>query len=130
MLKKTITYTDYNGSQRSEEFYFNLTKSEIVKMQTSVKGGYDAQLKSIASGMNGAGIMEFFENLIKQSYGEKSDDGRRFLKSEDISLSFMQSPAYEVLFEELVTDDKAAAAFVNGIFPQDLKDQIANANNK
>lgn len=130
MLKKTITYTDYNGSPRSEEFYFNLTKSEVVKMQSSVKGGYDAQLKSIAAGMNGAGIMEFFENLIKQSYGEKSDDGRRFMKSEEISTAFMQSPAYEVLFEELVTDDKAAAAFVNGIFPSDLQEQIAKSANK
>ena len=115
MLKKNISYTDLNGVERSEDFYFNLSKPEIVKMQTSVKGGYDVQLKGIANNLNGALIMEFFEDLIKKAYGEKSEDGRRFMKSEEISRSFMESPAYEVLFEELVTNDKAAADFVNAL---------------
>ena len=115
MLKKTITYTDLNGVDRTEDFYFNLSKPEIVKMQTSVKGGYDVQLKSLAANLNGALIMDFFEDLITKAYGEKSEDGKRFMKSEEISRSFMETPAYEVLFEELVTDDKAAAEFVNAI---------------
>lgn len=115
MLKKTITYPDYNGVQRTEDFYFNLSKPEIVKMQASVKGGYDVQLRSIAANLNGGQIMEFFEELISKAYGEKSEDGRRFMKSEEISKSFMETPAYEKLFEELVTDDKAAADFVNAI---------------
>lgn len=115
MLKKTITYPDYNGVQRTEDFYFNLSKPEIVKMQASVKGGYDVQLRSIAANLNGGQIMEFFEELISKAYGEKSEDGRRFMKSEEISKSFMETPAYEKLFEELVTDDKAAADFVNTI---------------
>lgn len=115
MLKKTITYQDYNGVQRTEDFYFNLSKPEIVKMQASVKGGYDVQLRSIAANLNGGQIMEFFEELISKAYGEKSEDGRRFMKSEEISKSFMETPAYEKLFEELVTDDKAAADFVNTI---------------
>ncbi len=117
MLKKTITYTDLNGVERTEDFYFNLTKPEIVRMQSSVKGGLDVRLKGIANELNGAAILEFFEELISKSYGEKSADGRRFEKSEEISLAFMQTPAYEVLFEELVTDDNAAAAFVNGVMP-------------
>lgn len=126
MLKKTITYTDLNGVERKEDFYFNLSKPEIVKMQGSVKGGYDAQLKSIAADMDGGIIMEFFEDLIRKSYGEKSADGRRFMKSDEISRSFMETPAYEVLFEELVTDDKAAAAFVNAIMPSGTAPQTAN----
>ena len=115
MLKKTITYTDLNGVERTEDFYFDMSKPEIVKMQASTKGGYDAQLRSIAADLNGARIMDFFENFIARSYGEKSEDGRRFMKSDEISKAFMETPAYEVLFEELVTDDKAAADFVNAV---------------
>lgn len=126
MLKKTITYTDLNGISRTEDFYFNLSKPEVIKMQTSVKGGYDVQLKSIAANLNGGQIMEFFEELITKAYGEKSEDGRRFMKSEEISKSFVETPAYEVLFEELVTNDKAAADFVNGIMPADISAPKSN----
>lgn len=115
MHKETITYNDLNGVQRTEDFYFDLSKPEIVKMQASTKGGYDVQLRSIAADLNGAKIMEFFENFISKSYGEKSEDGRRFMKSEEISRSFMETPAYEVLFEKLVTNDKYAADFVNAV---------------
>lgn len=130
MLKKMITYTDYNGVERTEPFYFNLSKPEIVKMQSSVKGGYDAQLKGIAKEMDGAAIMEFFEDLIRRSYGEKTDDGRRFQKSEAISEAFMQTPAYEVLFEEMVTDDKAAAEFVNAVMPSEVMSKLPQSANK
>lgn len=115
MIKKTITYTDLNGVSRTEDFYFDMSKPEIVKMQASEKGGYDVQLRSIAANLNGALIMNFFENFIAKSYGEKSEDGRRFVKSEELSRAFMQTPAYEVLFEELITDDKKAADFVNAV---------------
>ena len=115
MLKKTIPYIDLNGVERKEDFYFHLSKPEIVKMQTSVKGGYDVQRKSIGAGADGGQIMEFFEDLITKAYGVKSEDGRRFMKSEEISRSFMESPAYEILFEELVTNDKTAADFVNAV---------------
>lgn len=125
MLKKIITYKDWNDLEREEEHYFNLNKPEVVKMQASVKGGYDVQLKAIAAGMNGAGIMQFFEDLIKASYGEKSDDGRRFMKSEEISRSFMETRAYEALFEELITNADAAAEFVNAIMPPELVKQAA-----
>lgn len=119
MLKKTITYKDLNGVERTEDFYFNLSKPEIVKMQASVKGGYDAQLRSIAANLDGGQIMEFFEELISKAYGEKSNDGRRLMKSEEISRSFMETPAYEKLFEELVMDDKAGADFVNAVMSID-----------
>lgn len=113
MHKEIITYTDLNGVERTEDFYFDLSKPEIVKMQASVKGGYDVQLKSIAASLDGAKIMDFFENFVSKAYGVKSEDGRRFMKSDEISRSFMETPAYEVLFEKLVTDDKYAADFVN-----------------
>lgn len=115
MHKEIITYNDLNDVQRTEEFYFDLSKPEIVKMQASAKGGYDVQLRSIAASLDGAKIMDFFENFIAKSYGVKSEDGRRFMKSEEISRSFMETPAYEVLFEKLVTDDKYAADFVNAV---------------
>ena len=115
MTKETITYTDLNGIQRTEDFYFDLSKPEIVKMQASAKGGYDVQLKS----------MEFFENFIKTAYGEKSDDGRRFMKSEEISRGFMETPAYEVLFEKLVTDAGAASEFVNRVMRANGNKQAA-----
>lgn len=115
MHKEVITYNDLNDVQRTEDFYFDLSKPEIVKMQASTKGGYDVQLRSIAASLDGAKIMDFFENFIAKSYGVKSEDGRRFMKSEEISRSFMETPAYEVLFEKLVTDDKYAADFVNDV---------------
>lgn len=118
MLKKTIIYTDLNGVERTEDFYFNLSRPEVVKMQGSVKGGYDVQLKGIGNEKNGKAIMEFFEDLIRRSYGEKSEDGRRFMKSDEISRDFMETPAYEALFDEMVTDDKAAAEFVNAVMPK------------
>jgi hypothetical protein len=130
MLKKTIPYVDLNGIERKEDFYFNLSKPEIVKMQDSVKGGYDVRLKGIAAELNGAAIMEFFEDLIKRSYGEKSEDGRRFMKSEEISKAFMETPAYEVLFEELITNDKAAAEFVNAIMPADVTQKVQESMKK
>lgn len=132
MLKKSITYNDLNGVERTEDFYFNLSKPEIVKMQTSVHGGYDVQLKSIGASLNGALIMDFFEDLIFRSYGEKSEDGRRFMKSPEISRSFMETPAYEALFEELVTNDKAGADFVNAIMSVNSAKQansLVNAQN-
>lgn len=115
MHKEVITYNDLNDVQRTEDFYFDLSKPEIVKMQASTKGGYDVQLRSIAASLDVAKIMDFFENFIAKSYGVKSEDGRRFMKSEEISRSFMETPAYEVLFEKLVTDDKYAADFVNAV---------------
>lgn len=130
MLKKTIAYVDLNGVERSEDFYFNLSKPEVVKMQGSVKGGYDVRLKSIAADLNGANIMEFFEDLISRSYGEKSEDGRRFMKSPEISKAFMETPAYEVLFEELVTNDRAAADFVNAVMPADITQKALESMKK
>ena len=127
MLVKTITYTDYNGNERTEDFYFNLTKAELINMEVSVEGGFSELLKKIVREKNAPKLSEYFQELIKKAYGVKSADGRRFMKSDEITRDFTETEAYSVLYTELVMDDKAAAAFVNGIMPKDI-DMIDAAN--
>ena len=126
MLKKTITYTDYNGVERTEDFMFNLTKAEILEMQLAKDGGMDAAIKKIVDAKDAPEIMKVFKDLILKAYGIVSDDGRRFIKSKEISDSFAQTEAFSMLFMELATDTDAASAFVNGIVPAaDTKPAIA-----
>lgn len=129
MLKKTIKYTDYDGVDRIETHYFGLNKSELTDMQVSVDGGMENMLKKIVDAKDGRGIMEGFKMVIAKSYGIKSDDGKRFEKSEKISRDFFQTAAYEALFEELITDAKAASAFINGILPAGMADSVNAAAN-
>lgn len=117
MLKKTITYKDYNGVERTEDFMFNLTKAEILEMQLAKDGGMDAAIKKIVDAKDAPEIMKVFKDLILKSYGVISDDGRRFIKSKEISDGFAQTEAFSMLYIELATDTDAAAAFVNGIVP-------------
>lgn len=120
MLKKTITYTDYDDVERTEDYYFNLSKAEIIMMDSSVVGGLKKRLEKIINGKDNVAIMEVFKDLIHRSYGEKSDDGKRFIKSEEISTAFEQTEAYSELVMELLSDPNNAASFVNGIFPKGL----------
>lgn len=117
MLKKTMTYTDYDGNQRTEDFYFNLSKAEVAEMQMSAAGGLDKMINRIISEQDGKRIIELFKDLVLRSYGKKSDDGKRFIKSKELAEEFSQTEAYSDLFMELATDSEAAAAFVNGIVP-------------
>ena len=117
MLKKTITYTDYDGVQRTEDFYFNLSKAEIAEMELSTAGGLDKTINRIVAEQDGARIIALFKDLVLKSYGKKSDDGRRFIKNQELRDDFAQTEAYSDLFMELATDADAAAAFVNGIVP-------------
>lgn len=118
MFKKTITYTDYNGVERTETFYFNITTNELIRLEVGRDGGFEAYLKKIIDAKDAPEIMEAFNSLIMLSYGIKSDDGRRFIKSKGLSEEFSQTPAYDALFLELCTNDKKAAEFVNGIMPK------------
>lgn len=120
MLRKTIEYTDYNGVDRKETFYFNLTKSELTKMEIGTVGGYAEMIQRIVDAKEGHEIVKAFEDLIFKSYCVKSDDGKRLIKNAKLSEEFSQTPAYDVLFMELATDADAAAAFVNGIMPEDI----------
>ena len=125
MIKKTITYTDFNGGERTEDFYFHLTKAEITKMEMSVNGGMAERIQRIVSAQDQPAIIEAFEDLIKKSYGVKTPDGRGFVKRKEDLEAFMATEAYSQLFMELATDSDAASKFVNGIIPADLSKQIA-----
>lgn len=125
MLKKIITYTDYNGVERTEPFYFNLSKAELMEMELGVTGGMTEMLDKIIHAKDGPSLMKTFKEMIMKSYGVKSDDGKRLIKSEELSIAFTQTEAYSVLFMELITDDKAAADFVNAIIPNEIKDKVA-----
>ena len=118
MLKKTITYTDYNDVERTEDFYFNLTKAEIMEMELTTVGGLSAMIEKIVAAKDGPTIIKTFKDLVLKAYGEKSADGRRFIKSPEIAEAFSQTEAYSQIFMELATDDEAAAKFVNGIIPE------------
>lgn len=128
MLKKTITYTDYNGTERTEDFYFNLNQAEMIEMETGISGGYVEWVESVVKAKDGPTIMKLFKDFIAKSYGIKSPDGVRFEKSEAISTAFMQTEAYNILFLELVTDADAAAAFVNAIVPKAIETKSNQKN--
>ena len=120
MLKKTVTYVDYNGLERTEDFYFNLTKAEVAEMELSVQGGFSKMLEEIVASKDNVQIVNLFKQMVLKSYGEKSPDGRRFMKSEEIAQAFAQTEAYSEIFMELALDEKKAADFVNGIMPANL----------
>lgn len=120
MLRKTIKYVDFNGVEREEEFLFNLTKAEVMEMQLSKTGGLTETIRRIVETQDGPQIVALFKELILKAYGEKSLDGKMFVKTEEISRNFSYTNAYSNLFMELATDDEAAAAFVNGIVPEDM----------
>ena len=120
MLKKTVTYMDYNGVERTEDFYFNLSKAEVTEMELSVEGGFSKMLEEIVKSNDNVRIIELFKEMVLKAYGEKSADGRRFIKSKELSEAFSQTEAYSEIFMELALDEKAAAAFVNGIMPANL----------
>ena len=131
MLKKTVTYEDYDGNTRTEDLYFFISKSELTEMELSTPGGFTKKLESITQAQNGAEIMKVFKEIILKAYGEKAPDGRGFIKKRNgVSLAeeFEQTAAYDALFTELILDPDKAAAFVNGIMPKDLID-AANKQN-
>lgn len=120
MIAKKITYTDYNGNQRTEEFCFHLNKSELMKLELGVKGGMTELMQRMIAAQDSPELMKIFEELVLKSYGVKSLDGRRFEKSEELTKEFMQTEAYSELFMELISDPKKAAEFFNGIIPADM----------
>ena len=130
MLKKTITYTDYNGAERTEDFYFNLSKAEITEMEMGVKGGLTETITRIVAAQDSPPIIKIFKDLILKAYGVKSPDGKRFEKSEELSTEFAQTEAYSNLFMELAFDANKAAEFINGIVPADLAKEAAKEAKK
>ena len=124
MLKKTIKYEDYNGVERNEDFYFNLTKAELFQMELGFDGGLEEYIMKIIKAQDVKTIIDLFKKLILQSYGEKSDDGKRFIKVNDEGVNlanrFAQTEAFSQLYMELATDDNAASEFIKGIIPKGI----------
>lgn len=125
MLKKTVSYTDYNGVERTEDCYFNITKAEAMEMQFASGGNLVDILERIIAEKDQVKMGQLFKDMILKTYGVKSDDGRRFMKSPEISAAFEQSPAYDQIYMELLTDTDAAIKFVNGIVPPDIAKEAA-----
>lgn len=123
MRKETITYVDFNGNERTEDFYFNLTKAEVMKMEMSTKGGLAEMINRVVQAQDQPAIIQIFEDLILKSYGIKTPDGRGFRKSKEITDEFKETEAFSQLFMKLATDADAAAKFVNGIVPADMAQQ-------
>ena len=128
MHKETITYVDFNGTERTEDHYFNLGKTEITELEVSMPGGLAEYLMGIVNAKNVPEIMASFKKIILSAYGIKSADGRRLEKGEEISKAFTESPAYDVLFQRLFLsgDVNAASDFINAIIPQ-IKDDAAQS---
>lgn len=132
MIEEKLTYTDYNGNERTESFYFNLTRAELAEMELSTEGGYAAMLEKIIAAKDQPTLIKIFKELILKTYGKKSTDGRRFIKSKEISDEFSQTEAYSDLFMTLATDAQKASEFVNGVMPKNLRGpaQIAESADK
>lgn len=121
MLKKAITYTDYNGVERKEDFYFNLSKAEVMEMELGTEGGLSDMIQKIVAAQDIPSIAKIFKDLILKAYGEKSADGKRFIKNPELSEAFSQTEAYSELFMGLATNPEEAATFVNGIMPGNIE---------
>ena len=117
MIKQTINYTDYNGVERTEDHYFNLSEAELLEMEMSITGGLTEMINRIVAAQDAPSLIKIFKDLVLKAYGEKSPDGKRFIKSEELSTAFSQTEAYSKLFMKLATDADEAAKFVNGIMP-------------
>lgn len=124
MLKKTITYIDYDGVERTETHWFNLTKAELAMMNLSEEGGLERKFEKITEKLDTPAVVKVFQDIIRASYGEKSSDGRRFIKDPKLFEEFSQTEAYSQLVIELLTDPKATADFAAGIIPKDLADAV------
>lgn len=127
MISKTISYTDYNGVDRTETFYFNLTEAELLESELSTNGSLSGTITKIVETNDVSAIVGIFKDLILKAYGEKSVDGRRFIKNDEIRQAFAQTEAYSKLFMELATNADEAVKFVNGLIPASLRDKTASA---
>ena len=125
MFKKTVTYEDYKGNTRTEDFYFNLNKAELVELELSTKGGLTVTMDRIIAAQDNATLFKIFKDLVSKSYGVLSDDGRKFIKNQEVLDDFMQTEAYSIIFSELATNAEAAAEFFNNVIPQNLAKELA-----
>ena len=125
MIKKTITYVDFNDVQRTETFYFNYSQAELLEMEMSVDGGFVERVERIIDAKDAPSLVKLWKKFVIDAYGVKSDDGRRFIKNDDVRAAFVECPAYSAIFMELATDDVAGAEFVKGVVPANMANEVA-----
>ena len=129
MLRKKIKYVDFNDVEREEEYYFNISKAELMEMEFGTTGGFSEMVKRIVEAQDQPTLMKIFKDFILKAYGEKSADGKRFMKKDEfgrpLSANFEQSEAYSVLYMELITNADAASELINGVVPADIAKQAA-----
>ena len=118
MYKTTITYTDYNGEKHTDDFYFNMSKAELMELELIHPEGFKGWIERIIKADDRETILKTFKEIVLNSYGEKDETGRRFIKSKELSEAFLQTDAYSELFMRLITDADYASEFVNGITPK------------
>ena len=124
MYIKKIKFKDFNDNEREQDFYFNLRKDELAKLSAKYGQNFEDNVRTMAMNDDKAGLYKLFEDLIKSSYGQKSEDGLHFRKSEQIWDDFYDSPAYEALFMEIMSDTDAAISFFKGIMPKDIAEKV------
>ena len=124
MIKKTVTYKDYNDVERTESFYFHFNEAEILDMEMSVEGGFAERVQRIVDAKDQSSLLKVIKNFVLDAYGVKSENGKRFIKNDDVKAEFVECPAYSMIFMELVTNDTLAAEFVNGVVPDSMKDRL------
>lgn len=120
MIKKTVTYTDWNGLERTETFHFHYSQAELMEMEMSAEGGFQARVQRIVDAKDQVSLMKIIKEFVLDAYGVKSPDGKRFMKNPEIKQSFLENPAYSIIFMEMVMDDVVAAEFINGVVPDDM----------
>lgn len=128
MYKKTIKYTDYDDVERTEDFYFNISRAEVIEMDAVTPGGFLSKLRRIVKSPHREEVWNTFKELITCSIGRKTDDGRRFEKSDEITKQFLQCEAYSVLLDEFMNSSESAAEFVKAIFPKEMLAASATEN--
>ena len=130
MYKKTVTYEDYNGLERTEDFYFHLSENEVIEFQLTSEGGVVEMLNRIINAKDSEEIIAMFKKIVLMAYGVKSDDGRRFVKNDEVRADFMASPAYSQIFMELAFDSDEASRFINGIIPKKVGERVQEYINR
>ena len=127
MIKKTVTYTDFNGSERTETFYFHYSQAEILEMELSVDGGFGERIQRIIDAKDQPSLIRVIKKFVLDAYGVKSDDGKRFIKNDEVRAAFEECPAFSIIFMEMVMNDAAAAEFFKGVVPADLAKTVGTA---
>lgn len=128
MRKETITYTDYNGLEKTEDFYFHFTEAELMELELTTHGGLVETMQQMVKSKDVPSIVSSVKNILLKAYGVKSPDGRRFIKSPELSTEFSQTPAYSILWMQIVQDDKKAAEFFTEVIPKDKQKVQPNEN--